>query len=196
MAASVLDRPVLHDLDDFLAWLQTQEGRYEFIEGRIVAMAGGSYPHAVIQGNLIAAIHGQLRGGPCRVLGGDLLVPTHENNRRGRFPDAAVTCSRETEHRLRRPVILFEILSPGSERDDRGDKWLEYRSLPSLMHYVLIAQDQVRVEHFRREGEAWRYVALDDVEGVLALDPPGITLRLGELYEGVDFAAAEGLDET
>lgn len=119
-------------------------------------MAGGSVAHGTIHANLLRVLGDQLRGGPYRAHGPDLLVPTDRKNRRGRFPDASVTCSTETGHRITRPVALFEILSPDSEPRDRGEKWLEYKALPSLLHYVLIAQDEVRVEHYRRESDGWR----------------------------------------
>lgn len=79
-----------------MAWLAGRTGRYEFLDGRIVAMASGSELHNDTQVNLLAALKRKLRGGPCKPNGPDLLVRTDAAGRRGRFPDASVTCSRES----------------------------------------------------------------------------------------------------
>lgn len=187
MTATALATPILRDLHDFIAWLEPQKAKFEFVDGRLVAMAGGSLRHGTIQANLMRELGVQLRGGPCRPYTADTLLSTDGHGRRGRFPDASVTCSPErAEHWITRPVALFEVLSPDSERVDRGEKWLEYQTIPSLQHYVLIAQDSVRVEHYRRQGDEWVYRELADIDGALALDPSGIVLPLADLYEGVE----------
>jgi Uma2 family endonuclease len=178
--------PAIRDIHDFRDWLHGQEGRFELVDGRIVAMAGASRVHNDIQINLILALGARLRGGPCRVNGPDLLVRTAESGRRGRLPDASVTCEPEDDpYLVTRPVVLFEILSPETEARDRGEKWQEYQTLPSLQHYVLIAQDHVRIEHYRRVEDGWHYQELLGQDTMLRLDPPGVEFRVGDLYEGV-----------
>jgi Uma2 family endonuclease len=189
MAQPQSDHPPLRDLHEFRAWVHGQEGRYEFVDGRITAMAGASRNHNDIQVNLIGEVRGRLRHGPCRVNGPDLLVKTAANGQRGRFPDASVTCEREDDpYLVTKPVVLFEILSPDSETRDRGEKWQEYQTLPSLQHYVLIAQEEMRVEHYRRIETGWHYQDIRGGEASLHLDPPGVELRLAELYDGVAFS--------
>lgn len=184
--------PEIRDIYDFRAWLHGQEGRFELVDGRIVAMAGASRAHNDIQINLILALGPQLRGGPCRVNGPDLLVRTEASGRRGRLPDASITCEPEPDpYLVTRPVVLFEILSPDTEARDRGEKWLEYQALPSLQHYVLIAQSHIRVERYRRVENGWHYRELCGPEAVLHLDPPGVRLRLADLYESVALAGQE-----
>ncbi|MEK0083637.1 Uma2 family endonuclease [Benzoatithermus flavus] len=184
--------PEIRDIHEFRDWLHGREGRFEFVDGRIVPMAGASRAHNDIQVNLILAIGPQLRGGPCRVNGPDLLVRTAASGRRGRLPDASITCEPEIDpYFVSRPVALFEILSPETEARDRGEKWQEYQSLPSLQHYVLIAQDHVRVEHYRRIANGWHYQELCGRDAVLQLDPPGIELRLADLYEAVSLVGPE-----
>ncbi|MDX6752595.1 Uma2 family endonuclease [Geminicoccaceae bacterium 1502E] len=190
MAHPQADLPVIDHVDDFLDWVHGQEERFEFVDGRLLAMGGGSRAHNDIQVNLIGELRSRLPGGPCRVNGPDLLVRTAE--RRGRFPDASVTCEEEPERWILRPLILFEILSPDTEARDRGQKWLEYQALPSLRHYVLIAQDRSRVEHFRRmEAGGWHYLELEGAATQLRLDPPGLELRLADLYEGARLGAPD-----
>lgn len=179
----------LATVDDFLAWVERQNERYEFVRGRLVLMAGGSTPHNDIQVNLLAALRTRLRGTPCRPNGPDLLLRI--DDRTGRFPDASVTCGPRGSNFLTDPVVLFEILSASSEARDRGEKRREYQRLPSLMHYVLIDQEMPRVEIYSRSGELWLFREIEGLEANFRLDAIGITLPLAELYEGVDLLPAE-----
>jgi Uma2 family endonuclease len=186
MAEITGNAPVLDDVEDFLAWLAGQEGRYEFVDGRIVAMAGGSERHNDIQMNLAVAIGSRLRGGPCKVNGPDLLIRTDRPGRRGRFPDISISCGRENGRYITRPVVVFEVLSEETELLDRSDKRREYQSLPSLAHYVLVAQDMPRVEVYSRRGGQWLFTEIEGLDALLPLDPPGIALPLAEIYAGLD----------
>ena len=141
-------RPVLATVDDFLAWVERQGERYEFVRGRLVLMAGASTAHNDIQVNLLTALRTRLRGSPCRPNGPDPLLRI--DNRTGRFPDASITCGERGPNFLTEPVVLFEILSESSEARDRGEKRRDYQRLSSLAHYVLIDQAAARVEVFSR----------------------------------------------
>ena len=114
------------------------------------------------------------------------LASPSASGRRGRFPDASVTCEPEDGNIVTKPLVLFEILSPETERGDRDVKWEEYQRLPSLRHYVLIAQDRVRMEHYRRVELGWHYQDLHGGHTSLVLDPPGPSLQLGDVYNGLD----------
>lgn len=184
--------PVLRDIEGFLDWLAGEEGRYEFVDGRIVAMAGGSERHNDIQVNLLLAVGNRLRGGPCKVNGPDLLVRTDRPGRRGRFPDASISCGRENGRFITRPLVVFEVLSEETELLDRRDKRREYQALPSLAHYVLIAQDMPRVEAYSRRDGDWLFTELEGLGAALTLDPPGIAIPLAELYAGIELEPASG----
>jgi Uma2 family endonuclease len=186
MAEHAQEAPPLADLDNFVAWLAGHTGRYEFLDGRIVAMAGGGELHNDIQVNLLAALKRKLRGGPCKPNGSDLLVRTDPAGRVGRFPDASVTCGRESGRYVTRPVVVFEILSPETELVDRTEKRREHQSIPSLAHYVLIGQEERRLEVYSRDGAGWRFREIDRDAEPLCLDPPGVELTLAELYEGLE----------
>jgi Uma2 family endonuclease len=191
MAQVAEDAPLLDDIEDFLAWLAGQEGRYEFVDGRILAMAGGSERHNDIQVNLVLTVGTRLRGGPCKVNGPDLLVRTDRPGRRGRFPDASISCGRENGRYITRPVVIFEILSEETELVDRSDKRREYLTIPGLSHYVLISQDLPRVEIYSRESGQWLFRELEGARSVLSLDPPGISFPLFELYADLDLPGSE-----
>lgn len=176
--------PNLTTVDDFLAWVERQDERYEFVRGRLVPKAGASTAHNDIQVNLLVALKARLRGGPCQPNGSDLLVRI--DDRTGRFPDASITCGERGPNFLTDPVVLFEILSESSEAVDRGEKRRDYQRLPSLAHYVLIDQTEARVEIFSRAEGRWLFQELEGVDASLRLEAVDIALPLAELYDGVE----------
>lgn len=185
--ATATPQPTLVDVDDFLAWVQDQRERYEFVRGRLVMMAGGSEDHNDIQINLLTALKRRLQGGPCKPNGSDLLVRI--DDRTGRFPDASVTCGREGKHYVTAPVAIFEILSPATELADRADKRRDYQRLGSLRHYVLVAQDVPRVELYSRTSDGWRFEEIEGQSAVIPLDALEATVPLAEIYDGLSFPA-------
>jgi Uma2 family endonuclease len=190
MSEAATPQPMLADVDDFLAWVQGQRERYEFVGGRLVMMAGGSEDHNDIQVNLLAALKRRLSGGACKPNGSDLLVRIDE--RTGRFPDASVTCGREGGNYVTAPVAIFEILSPATELLDRTDKRRDYQRLSSLRHYVLIAQDAPRIEAYTRSKRGWRFEEIEGVDALLVLEAFAIDLPLAEVYDGLSFPAPLG----
>jgi Uma2 family endonuclease len=185
--ATATPQPLLADVEDFLAWLEGQSERYEFVGGRLTMMAGGSETHNDIQVNLLTALRQRLRGSACKPNGSDLLVRI--DDRIGRFPHASVTCGREGGHSITAPVAVFEILSPASELPDRTDKRRDYQQLTSLRHYVLIAQDAPRVEIYTRTSRGWRFEEMEGLGTAIALDALKIVLPLAEIYDGLSYAA-------
>ena len=179
-----LDRPMT--LDEFLAWEERQEARFEFDGFGPVAMTGGTVLHSIIQGNLVTALHGRLRGGPCRVFGGNLKIVVAE---RVRYPDAFVVCSPQAGAATvaRDPVVVFEVLSPGTSRTDRITKAREYGATESIQRYVILEQGAQAATVFARRNGVWAGVV---VEGDAVLDMPeiGISLPLAELYVDVGFS--------
>jgi len=179
---SALPRPL--SVEDFLAWEEKQELRYEFDGVAAEAMTGGTTAHARIQINLTTALHNRLHGGPCFVVGSELKVRTQTSIR---YPDAAVICApaEAAATWTREPTILFEILSPSTARKDLGVKNAEYQTLPSLRRYVALHQDAAAAEVFFRdeEGEfAHEFVAAG---GVLRMPEIGVEIPLGLCYEGL-----------
>jgi len=176
--------------EQFFAWAESQEGRYEFDGFQPVAMTGGTVNHGIIMRNLMFSLTGQLRGTSCQPLGPDVGVATVENAIR--YPDALVTCSEitGTDRTVPGVVIIFEIVSPSSGRVDRIVKLREYASVPSIRRYVVIESvtSGVLVLHRQAGEDPWTALALtaDDV-----LDLPEIDCQIpvADLYQDVDFAA-------
>jgi Uma2 family endonuclease len=180
-------------LDEFLAWEERQTERYEFLgPGRLRLMAGGSDRHNDIAVNIVAALAGRLRGGPCRVRVADLKVSTPTG--RSLYPDVFVRCTprQPTEVVVDDPVVVFEVLSPSTVGYDRGEKRDLYRSIPSLMHHVLVSQDRAEVEVATRAADGrWGDPApLRGPDATLRLDALGIDLPLAEIYADAELGEA------
>lgn len=180
---STLAKPM--SLDEFLAWEERQELRYEYDGIAAQAMTGGTYAHALIQSNLMIAIGARLAGGPCAILGSALKVRTATSIR---YPDALVHCSPIASEATFTPdpVVLFEILSPSSAVRDLSVKLVEYQNLPLLRRYVVLQQRAAAAEvFFKTEDDEWRDDFLD-AERVLAMPEINIEVPLAEIYKGVE----------
>jgi Uma2 family endonuclease len=118
--------PDLTRTEDFLAWVWGQDYKFEMIEGRLVMMAGGSRNHSTIAVNAAIALGNRLAGGPCRPYNSDFLVEASDRNRY--YPDVSVACG-ETRDFTDRPVLVVEVLSPGTQREDLGPKLQNYPPL-------------------------------------------------------------------
>jgi len=181
---------IQHDLssDDYLAGELVAERRHEYVNGQIYAMVGVSDRHEIIALNLAALLRQHLRGGPCQVfMGGVKLHLRRQGDERFYYPDLMVACDPTDRHSYyrERPTLLVEILSPGTERTDRGEKAEAYQRIPSLAEYWLLAQDQRRVEVYRRSDD-WRGERLDGA-GPVHLAAFDLGLELEQIYEGVEF---------
>lgn len=176
--------------EDYLALERASEFRSELIDGQIVAMSGTSRAHSLIVVNLARELSVQLRGRPCELYIADMRVrvaPTELYT----YPDLVALCGEprlEDGHfdTLSNPTLVIEVLSPSTEAYDRGEKFAHYRGLDSLIEYVLVAQDKIRVEHYRRQDTQWLLTAFDGPDAVLSLESIGCTVRLGDIYEKVE----------
>ncbi len=141
-------------LNEFLAWEEHQELRYEFDGFGPVATAGGTAAHDRISLNLAASLVVRLRGKPCRPCGSNLKV---EVMGRVRYPDGTIACSPLVPDRtvVNDPIMIFEVLSRGTARQDRVEKNREYRATASATHYVMLEQDAIAATVLERHGDKW-----------------------------------------
>jgi len=150
---------------DYLAVEQTSERRHEFIDGVIVAMAGGSDEHNALAGN-VGRLIGNRTTGSCRYYSPDQRFWI-ASRARGRYADGSIICG-PPDHpphdgqTTTNPTVVIEVLSPSSEGDDDGDKRSDFQSLASVQAYVLVAQDQRRVKVYRRAGSEWSAASYGD----------------------------------
>jgi len=174
-----LRRPAM-SLDEFLAWDERQEGRWEYDGHGPVAMVDGTLRHSIIVGNLNAALRRRLQA-PCRSYPETVRFRTSVGT--ARFPDMMVVCSRvrPDASEVTDPVIVFEVLSGSTSRTDRVAKVMEYQATASVQCYVILEQDEIAATVLRRVGEVWdTKVRMGDA--VLGLPEVGAELSLRELY--------------
>ncbi len=169
---------------EFLAWEERQELLYEFDGHEPHAMTGGTLNHAAIQAALITSLSNRLRDSACRVFGSHLKVSVDGSIR---YPDAMVLCTRGGGKAtvVDDPVVVFEIVSPSTERVDRIVKNAEYRNTPSVQAYVLLQQDFIGATVFRRAGDLWTADTYGE-GATIDVSAIGIGLPINELYEGLD----------
>jgi Uma2 family endonuclease len=135
---------------EYLEWEECQEIKYEYVNGEVFAMTGGTIPHNDIAINLTTALKNYLRGSRCRVNMADVKVCVSEE---GSFyyPDVVVTCddrARQAIQFIQYPCLIVEVLSPSTEAYDRGGKFTHYRRIQTLREYVLIDAEKISVECF------------------------------------------------
>jgi Uma2 family endonuclease len=170
-------------VEDYLAGERIAEVKHEYVAGAVYAMVGVSDRHETIAGNLYIALRNAMRGGPCQVFFGGVKVRIRiASDERFYYPDIMVACdpSDRDPYYRNRPLLLMEILSPSTERIDRAEKAEAYRRIDSLREYLLITQDQRRVEIQRRENE-WMPEVIE-ASGKVRLVSLDLDLDLDILY--------------
>lgn len=187
--ASIPDPPI--SPEEYLRRERLAEERSEFVDGYVVAMSGASVPHNIIASNLNALYRNALKGSPCRPLGSDMKVRTPAS-RLFTYPDLTIVCGQlelhdEEKDVLLNPTVIIEILSPSTEKWDRGGKFARYQSIPSLQDYVLVSQEIPRVERFSRNGEEWTLANSIGLDATLRLPSVGVEVGLADIYEDVEF---------
>jgi Uma2 family endonuclease len=182
--------PPTMSVEEYLIREQASDQRHEFYAGRMIAQAGGSATHNRITMNTLNSLYLQLQQRPCRVYGSDMRVkaPLKQSYV---YPDVTVVCGDEqfadaNQEILLNPVVIIEVLSPSTERHDRGHKFEIYRSIASLQEYILIAQDTQRIDHFVRQSEKlWMFSSISEEEGELLLSSIHCVLQIEQVYHDV-----------
>ncbi len=181
--------------EEYFAYEMETEWRNEYWDGEMFSMAGGSPENVQIETNLVGALYGQLKGGPCRIFSGNMRAKI--TGTRYTYPDVSGLCGEPAfaptgGATLLNPALLIEVLSPGTERYDRGRKFLAYQAIESLREYVLVAQTEARVEKFTRsENGGWLWSQVEGLDARLTLETLGCSVPLRDLYDGVTFPPEE-----
>ncbi len=180
---------------EYLTIERKAQFKSEFFNGEMFAMAGATRKHNFIKENLIIELGGRLKGGPCRTVSSDQRVKV---DRTGLFtyPDIVILCGPgeydpADEETLVNPVAIIEVLSPSTEKYDRGAKFRNYQQIPSLTEYVLVAQDEAVCERFVRLPDgSWALVSFVGLAATLALTSVPVQIALADVYAGVTFPDA------
>lgn len=168
----------------------------EFFRGQIFAMSGGTPRHNLICVNIVSSLRTKLRGSPCRPYNSDQRIRIPLSGL-ATYPDVSVICGqlepdRQDADAAINPRVLFEVLSPATEKYVRGKKFDFYRGLDSLQEYVLVSQEEPQVERFtRQQNGGWLLTVFKGLEAELDLSAIACRLSLAEIYEDITFGPAD-----
>lgn len=175
--------------EQYLNLERRAETKSEYLNGETFAMTGASRRHNRIALNLAIALDSQLKSKGCEVYVSDMRVKIPVGDFYV-YPDVTVACGaprfEDSEvDTLLNPVIIIEILSKSTEDYDRGTKFVHYRTLPSLAEYLLVSQEERRVEHLVRQASGWLLTEFTHLEDVVELPSVGARMALSEIYDRV-----------
>ena len=176
-----LRRPRM-SVEEFLAWENRQEERWEFDGFEPCAMVGGTVAHNVVVGNLAFGLRQRLQG-RCRVYTESIKLRLADSVR---YPDVMVVCTPAANDALyvTDPVVIMEVLSSTTARIDRIEKNREYQAAPSILRYILLEQDSIAAEVYAREDQRWLRSTVTG-DGILVMPEIGVELPLAEAYAGL-----------
>jgi Uma2 family endonuclease len=186
---------------EYLERERQAETKSEYHNGVLVAMAGASWEHNLLSNRIARFLGNQLENTPCEAITNDMKVWVSAC-RKYFYPDVLIVCGEPQFHDTHRdyltnPALIVEVLSPSTELNDRGEKFICYQTLESLTTYLLVTQDTPRIEVFvRQSDDSWRYTRVEGLEAVLTLDAPGGELRLADVYAGVAFPTPQAPEQT
>ena len=187
MSAALRKDDIYLTPEEYRAGELLSETKHEYLAGVVYAMAGASRDHNLVAGNIFAELFIQLRGKRCVPFGGDMRLRIRRPGATFYYyPDVTVDCSDSKDDEIDQPTVIFEVLSPSTDRGDRGDKMVNYQSLASMRVYVLVDQFRMAVTVYRRsEGDAWTREFFSDAEDTVALPEIGCALTLRAIYDRV-----------
>ena len=180
--------------DEYLALENASATKHEFAEGRIISMAGGTTRHNLIAMNVGGALRNALAGRGCLVLSSDQRIHIAATGRYT-YPDLTVVCGRAQHSSkdplsLENPLLVVEVLSPSTAAYDLGEKFGDYRRIPSLQHFVAVRADLRRVECWRRTDVGRWEVTESEGTGIVELAHLGIAVQLDAIYENIELAGS------
>lgn len=179
--SAVLNRKM--SVDEFLAWAEGQEGRYELVDGEVVAIAPEQVRHARIKGSVYLALSAAIRraGLACEVFPDGMTIRIEETT--AYEPDALVRCGvslPDDALEIPDPVIVVEVLSPSTARHDTGTKLAGYFEVPSIQHYLIVDPVRSIIVHHQRRQDLIETCVI--AAGVVRLNPPGLEIGFDEVF--------------
>ncbi len=189
------DNQLIMSPEAYLAWESEQDSKYEYENGKIIAMTGGTIPHSQIPLNFASLLLMHLRGKGCKITISDAKVFVKSG--KYYYPDVVVSCDerdRFSRDFLQYPTLIAEVLSPTTESRDRGIKQQNYMAIETLQTYILITPERPRIEVYQRLDRAWEYQSIaiaqtsfDQEDPLIAITSIDFQFPLSALYENVDF---------
>lgn len=183
-------------IEEYLRFEEKAVDKHEYRDGEILAMSGGTYKHSRVATNLLVALATQLKDKPCFPLESNMRVRIHSKPVYF-YPDATIVCGEPQfdsadpkQTTILNPRVVFEVLSDSTAADDRGEKFEDYRSIPSMDEYVLLSQDRCQIDAFLRQGDGtWSMASWTGIAAVAKVRCLSLDLPLSEVYSGLALAA-------
>jgi Uma2 family endonuclease len=176
---------------EYLFYEEKSTEKYDYLQGRVVARAGGSEKHNDIESNLIGELREKLKNKPCKPFNSNTKIWIPAKNSFF-YPDAAVACGEISTQKsngiLHNPTLLVEVLSDSTSIFDKGQKFIFYRTLPSLKEYILISQDSYFIETYFRANEnedIWEYQVFEGLDKALLIKSLQLTIAFEDIYRYV-----------
>lgn len=179
-------------LEEYIEGEKESHVKHEYIDGQVYAMAGASDKHNRISLNIAARLDNHLRGNGCEAFMSDMKVVIEEIL--SYYPDVMVTWDDPIPSAYYRtePCLIVEVLSPSSERIDRYEKLTSYRRIEALQEYVLVAQERMQVEVYRRQANnQWTHEVFTELEDEARFDSVNLTMTLRDIYRNVRWQDGE-----
>ena len=146
------------DVEDYLTLdRNSKNARYEYLNGELRMLAGGSTYHSMIKANLTIALGQLINESPCYVYNSDIRLQLSES--RHVYPDITVSCDQrdqKLDDMIRNPHMVVEVLSPTTENTDRGKKFIYYQDCPTIQEYLMVDSESIRIEVYHREEDGWK----------------------------------------
>lgn len=181
-----------YTIEEYVELDKNSEERFEYFDGEVFSMAGGSPDHVRISRNICNELSQRFSGRDCEAFPGDLRVKVPADFPY-RYPDVSVVCGEQIYERflgvemLINPIVLVEVLSESTAAYDLGEKFTAYQSIESFKEYLLVSQDRPHVIHYVRQENGWLRTETIGLENAVALESLDVILPLSEIYARVKF---------
>jgi Uma2 family endonuclease len=172
---------------EYFAWEEQQLEKYEYINGEVYAMSGGSVNHGRIAIKFAAMFDSHLENSDCITGNSDIKINILKTNNYT-YPDVSVTCDdrdKTTTQYITYPCLIVEVLSPSTEAYDRGGKFRMYRNNPILQDYLLVSSTSIEMDlyHQKNNGE---WVIINYKEGdTIELKSINLSFAIEQVYRGL-----------
>jgi Uma2 family endonuclease len=192
MAANLKIPPHYYTLDEYFALERGSEARFEYWDGEIVCMSGGTRRHYLISERLKTRLAVALAGKGCEAFSGGVPIKT-PSLPPYRYPDASVVCGELIFENIggidtvTNPILVVEVLSPGTEHMDKEPKRSAYQQIPSVREYLIISQDAPHITQYVRQGRRWARRDFSDLAALLELPSINSHILIGDIYKGITF---------
>ena len=176
-------------VEEYLALEEKAEFKSEFFDGEMFAMAGATWEHNIVKDNLVGELHPRLKGTPCRTVSSDQRLKVHGSTLYT-YPDLMIMCGPVERDPLNKntilnPIVIIEVLSPGTEAYDRGAKFRRFQKIPSVREIVLASQSEQLIQVFERQADdTWLLRSFDDPAGVFRLTSFPLEIPWADVYRG------------